>query len=93
MNGDEQYRTLVFTPRFIASLLSHGFSQADQRRFARALDLLDTDEHHASLRVHALQGAEAGIWSASASDSLRITFRRLPGGRKQLLECSRHYRR
>jgi mRNA-degrading endonuclease YafQ of YafQ-DinJ toxin-antitoxin module len=54
--------------------------------------LLDSNEKHPSLRVHELSGDLAGIWSASASDDLRIEFLRLEGGRKLLLRCSRHYR-
>jgi hypothetical protein len=36
------------------------------------------------------QGDLAGLWSASASDALRLTFVRNPHGRKTLLSCSRH---
>ena len=57
----------------------------------KALRLLDDDETHPSLRVHELTGGLMGMWSASASDALRITFAR-EGGRKVLLRCSRHYR-
>lgn len=53
---------------------------------------LDEDEGHPSLRVHELGGDMKGIWSASASDELRISFVRLKGGRKLLLRCTRHYR-
>jgi hypothetical protein len=41
--------------------------------------------------VHQLKGSRAGLWSASASRNLRITFLRLEGGRKLLVECSHHY--
>ena len=68
------------------------FRAADQKRFAKALRLLDTDKRHPSLRVHALQGDLAGVWSASATDDLRIEFLRDDGGKKILLRCSRHYR-
>jgi hypothetical protein len=63
----------------------------DQRRVIRALEQLDTDERIPSLRVHQLQGSRTGLWSASASKSLRITFLRLEGGRKLLVHCSQHY--
>lgn len=43
------------------------------------------------MRVHELGGELEGIWSASASDELRITFVRSEDGRKILLACSRHY--
>jgi mRNA-degrading endonuclease YafQ of YafQ-DinJ toxin-antitoxin module len=52
---------------------------------------LDDNERHPSLRVHDLKGDLAGLWSASASDQLRIIFRRLPNGKKELVACSRHY--
>ena len=86
-----EYQTLVFTDEFLDSLLGGSFSRADVRRFIRALRLLDTNERHPSLRVHALKGDLVGLWSASASDELRVTFRRLSNGRKALIECSRHY--
>ena len=84
-----RYRTLDFTEVWLEDFA--GFSRADRRRFLRALRLLDSNEQHPSLRVHELQGPLAGIWSASASDALRVTFERIPGGRKLLLTCSRHY--
>jgi hypothetical protein len=89
----EGYRTLVMTPDFLEALVNGGFGVADQRRILRALRLLDADEQHPSLRVHKLEGKLSGRWSASASDELRITFQRLEGGRKRLIDCSRHYRR
>jgi len=88
-----EYAHLIIPSEFIESFGAKGFSHADRQRFVRALRLLDTNEQHPSLRVHALQGKEAGTWSASASDELRITFKRLPDGRKLLLTCSRHYQR
>jgi hypothetical protein len=59
----------------------------------KALRLLDADEKHPSLRVHQLQGDLTGLWSASASDALRLTFVRTGQGRKTLVSCSRHYDR
>jgi hypothetical protein len=38
-------------------------------------------------------GDLAGLWSASASDSLRLTFVRTDQGRKTMVSCSRHYDR
>lgn len=87
------YLTLNLSGDFLESLVTAGFSQSEQRRFVRALRLLDTNEQHPSLRVHQLRGDQAGIWSASASDELRITFERLPEGKKRMLMCSRHYQR
>jgi mRNA-degrading endonuclease YafQ of YafQ-DinJ toxin-antitoxin module len=66
---------------------------AQCKRFRKALRLLDLDEKHPSLRVHQLGGDLAGLRSASASDSLRLTFVRTSQGRKTLLSCSRHYDR
>lgn len=83
------YRSVVPTPEFLESLTA--LSRDDQRRVLRALALLDESERHPSLRVHQLRGDLAGQWSASASSSLRITFERLPDGRKQLVAASRHY--
>jgi mRNA-degrading endonuclease YafQ of YafQ-DinJ toxin-antitoxin module len=88
-----RYQALEFTEVFLEDLVSQDFSTADRRRFVRALRLLDADDKHPSLRVHELQGPLAGIWSASASDQLRMTFERLAGGRKLMLTCSRHYQR
>ena len=51
------------------------------------------DERHPSLRVHQLQGDLTGLWSASASDVLRLTFIPTAQGRKTLVSCSRHYDR
>ena len=89
----DAYRTLELTPPFLQGLISDNFTARDRRRFARALDLLDENERHPSLRVHQLEGDLAGRWSASASDELRMTLRRLPNGRKQMLSCTRHYAR
>jgi plasmid maintenance system killer protein len=82
------YRTLDFSTEFIAPLIS--LRPVEQRRIREALARLDADERHPSLRVHQLQGDRAGQWSVSAADTLRIIFERGPGGRKLLLECSRH---
>lgn len=87
------YQSLQFTEDFLRDLLRGDFPAADLRRVLRALTLLDTNERHPSLRVHQLRGELEGVWSASASDELRITFERLEGGRKRLLTRSRHYRR
>jgi hypothetical protein len=84
-----EYRSLVFTSEFLESLTT--LSRADQRRVLRALDQLDENERHPSLRVHQLTGELARLWSASASRSLRITFERLPNGVKRLVEASQHY--
>jgi len=87
------YGSIELTPDFLDSLLSTQFRDSDRRRFARALLLLDENERHPSLRVHALQGDLIGLWSASASDVLRMTFERLPNGRKRMRICSHHYDR
>jgi mRNA-degrading endonuclease YafQ of YafQ-DinJ toxin-antitoxin module len=92
MAADYKYETLDFTDTFL-STLTKDFSAAERRVLIKALRLLDQDEKHPSLRVHPLHGDREGSWSASASSSLRLTFERLPGGRKRMLTCSRHYDR
>jgi mRNA-degrading endonuclease YafQ of YafQ-DinJ toxin-antitoxin module len=88
-----EYQTLDFTATFLTSFASRDFTAADRASFLKALRLLDENERHPSLRVHELKGDREGGWSASASDSLRLTFDRVPGGRKLLLACSKHYDR
>ena len=87
------FASLQFTREFLEDLVGGDFTDAERRRVLRALDLLDANDQYPSLRVHQLHGDLKGVWSASASDQLRITFTRLEGGRKRLLRCSRHYRR
>lgn len=87
------YRTLDFTDTFLETFASRDFGAQDRSALLKALRLLDENERHPSLRVHALEGDREGSWSASASSVLRITFERLEGGRKRLLTCSRHYDR
>jgi len=89
MAGSAPYKTLDFTSTFLKDLTA--IARTDQRRIIRALDLLDANEQHPSLHVHELKGPLAGVWSVSASDSLRITFERLDTGRKVLLTCDHHY--
>jgi mRNA-degrading endonuclease YafQ of YafQ-DinJ toxin-antitoxin module len=86
-----EFTTLGFTQECLEHLVGERFSASDLRRIFQALRMLDTNERHPSLRVHQLQGQLEGRWSASASDELRITFRRIGEGRKALLDCTRHY--
>lgn len=86
------YAHLQFSDEFLDSLADPTFSRQDRQRFRRALQLLETNDQHPSLRVHPMKGDQEGVWSASASDQLRVTFERLAGGTKRLLRCSRHYR-
>src|SRR5688572_8042113 len=88
MAGATAYQTLDFTDEFLQTYASRDFSDADRRLFRKALRLLDHNEKHPSLRVHALRGPLAGTWSASASDVLRLTFLRR-AARKVILTCSR----
>lgn len=83
------YQSVVFTTEFMLSLTK--LSRADQRRILRALELLDTNERHPSLNVHQLSGQQAGLWTAYATKSLRITYRRLDEGYKEVVEASHHY--
>jgi len=89
----EPCRTLDFTGTFLESFGSKDFTAADRRAIRKALRLLDTNEKHPSLRVHALHGDLAGLWSASASDALRLTFLRMEGGRKVMVSCTHHHAR
>jgi mRNA-degrading endonuclease YafQ of YafQ-DinJ toxin-antitoxin module len=87
-----KYQHLDFTDHFLSTLLHKGFSRQEQQLFLKALRLLDENEQHPSLRVHQLRGDQEGVWSASASEVLRVRFLRTADGRKELLDCSRHYR-
>jgi mRNA-degrading endonuclease YafQ of YafQ-DinJ toxin-antitoxin module len=89
----EPFQSLDFTDTFLETFGSKDFSAADRKAIRKALRLLDTDEKHPSLRVHQLQGELTGLWSASATDALRLTFVRSGQGRKTLVSCSRHYDR
>jgi mRNA-degrading endonuclease YafQ of YafQ-DinJ toxin-antitoxin module len=91
--GGAVYSTLLFCDEFMETFGSKDFKDADRRQFRKALRLLDQNELHPSLRVHELEGSLKGVWSASASDVLRMTFTRLSDGKKAMLTCSRHYDR
>ena len=47
--------------------------ERDRKRVEKALQLMDTDLRHPSLRVKKMGGAD-DIWEARASRSIRITF-------------------
>jgi mRNA-degrading endonuclease YafQ of YafQ-DinJ toxin-antitoxin module len=85
--------SLDFTDTFLEAFGSRDFTAADRKAIRKALRLLDRDEKHPSLRVHQLGGDLAGLWSASASDLLRLTFVRTDRGRKTMVSCSKHYDR
>ena len=91
MSMEGRFRTLEFTDSFLQDLVDRRFSASDRLRIIRSLGLLDDNEQHPSLRIHELQGPLKGVWSASASAELRVTFVRIGQGRKLLLTCSRHY--
>jgi mRNA-degrading endonuclease YafQ of YafQ-DinJ toxin-antitoxin module len=88
---DQLFRSLNFTETFLESFGSRRLTAADRAAIRKALRLLDANEQHPSLRVHELQGDLAGLWSASASGSLRLTFIRAEQGRKTMLSCTKHY--
>ncbi len=81
------------TEAFLDTYVSRDFSPSERKFLKKALRLLDGNERHPSLRVHELQGPLAGVWSASASEVLRLTFERTDSGHKRLLTCRRHYDR
>jgi mRNA-degrading endonuclease YafQ of YafQ-DinJ toxin-antitoxin module len=87
------FQSLDFTDTFLETFGSKDFTAAERKAIRKALRLLDSDERHPSLRVHQLQGDLTGLWSASASDVLRLTFVRTAQGRKTMVSCSRHYDR
>ena len=89
----DRFQTLDFTDTFLETFGSKDFNAVERKSIRKALRLLDSDERHPSLRVHQLQGDLTGLWSASASDSLRLTFVRTAQGPKTLVSCSRHYSR
>jgi hypothetical protein len=93
MPHEDRFRTLDIAPSFLEGFSSKDFSLADRRAIRRALTKLDGDEKHPSLRIHQLSRSLSGMWSASASDNLRITFIRGPDGRKTVVGCSKHYDR
>jgi hypothetical protein len=68
-------------------------TSADRAAVLKALALLDADDTHPSLNVHPLRGERQGVLAAYASRSLRLRFRRLGDGRKEMLDCSKHYDR
>jgi AbrB family looped-hinge helix DNA binding protein len=87
ITGDSQLEVAV---KDGALELRRTFVIPDEDRWAH------TPEALASLR-RGLADVKAGrtytVWSASASDDLRIEFVRLGSAGKLLLRCSRHYRR
>ena len=89
----DPFQSLDFTDTFLETFGSKNFTAAERKAIRKALRLLDTDERHPSLRVHQLQGDLTGLWSASASDVLRLTFVRTAQGRKTMVSCTRHYDR
>lgn len=87
------YARLEFSERFFHNFASRDFTPADRSAILKALQLLDEDDRHPSLRVHPLRGDREGSWSASAGRSLRLTFIPLDDGRKRMLTCSKYYDR
>ncbi|MFN0146890.1 MAG: hypothetical protein ACKVT1_10280 [Dehalococcoidia bacterium] len=88
-----EFPNLVFSDEFFLSFADRTFGAADRRAILKALELLNRDASHPSLRVHALRGELAGSWSASVTASIRIEFVRDPEARLRLRRCSRHYDR
>ena len=89
----DRFQTLDFTDTFLETFGSKDFNAGERKAIRKALRLLDSDERHPSLRVHQLQGDLTGLWSASASGVLRLTFVRTAQSRKTMVSCSRHYDR
>ena len=87
----DTYQTLSFTETFLETFIGKDFTGNERKRLLKALRLLEENERHPSLRVHELRGDLTGVWSASASKELWVTFERISDGRKRLLTCSHHY--
>lgn len=85
------FESLTFTDEYFRDFADRRFSPQERARTLKAMDLLDRDERHPSLRVHALSGRLSGLWSASVTDNIRIQFVRLDGGRKRCVSLSKHY--
>ena len=85
------YTTLVFTSESFVAFAGRRMTAADRAAVLKALALMEADATHPSLNVHSLRGDQQGVLTAYASRSLRIRFRRLPGGRKELVDCTKHY--
>lgn len=90
---DPQYLPVFGSAQEVSTFAGKDFTASERKALLKALRLLDEDERHPSLRVHQLRGDREGSWSASASGVLRLTFERLPEGRKRMLTCSKHYDR
>ena len=86
------FESLAFSDEYFRDFADRRFSPQERARALKAMDLLDRDERHPSLRVHALSGNLSGLWSASVTDNIRIEFVRLPGGRKRCVSLTKHYK-
>ena len=84
--------SLSASDEFFMDFANRKFSPQERARILKAMDLLANDERHPSLRVHALRGDLAGLWSASVTDSIRIHFVRLSEGRKRCVNITKHYK-
>jgi Txe/YoeB family toxin of Txe-Axe toxin-antitoxin module len=85
----DTFANLQFSPDFF-----EGYARlraAERRAVLKALMFLDNDERHPGLQVHPLHGELAGLWAVRASRNLRITFERMPDGKKAIANCSQHY--
>ena len=85
------FDSLGFSDEFFSAFADRRYTPQDRARVLKALDLLDKNEKHPSLRVHALKGNLAGLWSASVTDYIRIHFVRLPNGRRRCVNLTKHY--
>ena len=86
-----EWEPLEFTPQFMQSLERIRLRPAEFSRFLRGLTLLAENERHPSLRIHQMKGDQAGLWTASLSDVLRVRYRKLPDGKKLLVDLTQHY--
>ena len=82
---------LTWSDQCLRDFADKKVSAQDRARILKTLELLANNERHPSLRIDALSGNLAGLWSVSVTGSIRIHFVRLPHGRKRLVNISRHY--
>lgn len=85
------FDSLGFSAEYFRAFADRRFTPSDRARVLKAMELLDQNEKHPSLRVHLLSGELRGLWSASVTDSIRIVFLRTADGRKLCVNLTKHY--
>jgi addiction module RelE/StbE family toxin len=66
---------LIFTEQFTRKAAKFIKNHPDiENQYAKTLQLLEANPHHASLRLHALKGKLEGLYSVSINLKYRITL-------------------